>query len=225
MSRGFLEYVSDGTHLRHGVARQLAEGVRRVEAWIVRQRMWRLFGSSLLMVYEGDADTIRAGRAHPPRVRVIDFANAWPYDATDDEIAKEKRRAAHDGVAPTAGVATAVPVHSADPAPAGDAAAAHAVPVSEAGGASSGSRLAGERDGTSGEASSDSEDGLRRVGERAQRSYLTGLRHVIRCLDFISEQEAAWNEALSIPEVLASPVELGTPTLEHVASHAPRFDL
>lgn len=57
--------------------------MQRIERWFAEQRSLSFVGSSILFVREGDAATIKARRAKPPLVKMIDFAHTYPSDTFD----------------------------------------------------------------------------------------------------------------------------------------------
>ena len=73
------EFLYDGAAHRHDVAPLLAAKLRELAAWFEHQTVWRFYGSSLLVVYEGDPTA-------PPAVEVmwIDFAHASPAGGVVD---------------------------------------------------------------------------------------------------------------------------------------------
>ena len=80
----FLEFVAraDGGGVRLDVVARFVARLREVRAYFAAQSESRFYGSSLLFVYDGDADG--GGCAHDAPVadvRMIDFAHVWPIAA------------------------------------------------------------------------------------------------------------------------------------------------
>lgn len=107
LSAAFTEFLWDGAVLRLDVARALLSRLDDITTWVEAQGEFRFYGSSLLVVYEGDVEPEDAARvagraaavhsfiphsrhgvrvagpptAPPPArvdVRMIDFAHVWP---------------------------------------------------------------------------------------------------------------------------------------------------
>lgn len=99
LTRAFEEFLWDGQRFRVEVAEQILTKLDDIEAWMAEQSSFRFYGSSLLIIYEGEDDTpsspsgdwipqsrygVRQRDPSPARtplrvdVRMIDFAHVWP---------------------------------------------------------------------------------------------------------------------------------------------------
>lgn len=98
LGRLFVAGAGTGSGLRilHAAAGQLLSEVRRLVLWSARQTTWRLFGTSVLLAFEGQpqggalekggaGEEARQEAGGPGalscKARLIDFANAWPASA------------------------------------------------------------------------------------------------------------------------------------------------
>lgn len=72
---GFREFLFDGERVRYEAVPPFLDRLLAIRHWMASQAEFRLYGSSLLFIYEGD---VQPGA--PPRVdlRMIDFAHVWP---------------------------------------------------------------------------------------------------------------------------------------------------
>lgn len=90
---GFRQFLFDGRRVRIELVPPLLAQLRRLRAWMARQRLYRFYSSSLLLVYDGAPARVAAsgtgadssaGEADIDRatprivVRMIDFAHAIP---------------------------------------------------------------------------------------------------------------------------------------------------
>jgi inositol-polyphosphate multikinase len=80
LSQFFLLDQGDRAYGREVVALVAGE-VAALRAWMASQRALRFYGASLLIAYAGGPPPPPAPPP-PPRVRLIDFAHVYPWDAT-----------------------------------------------------------------------------------------------------------------------------------------------
>ena len=73
---GFRQFLFDGRRVRVELIPPLLARLRRLRVWMARQRLYRFYSSSLLLVYDGAPD--RGSDLPRVVVRMIDFAHAIP---------------------------------------------------------------------------------------------------------------------------------------------------
>ncbi len=83
ISEGFRAFLDAGDDkLRTDVVDALLARIHDVLSWWDRQRLFRIYSSSLLLIYEGDVSSVaqytHTVRPQDVEVRMIDFAHVFP---------------------------------------------------------------------------------------------------------------------------------------------------
>lgn len=68
-------YLDNGSRLRTELIPLFKEKLKKIEQWFETQHELRFYGSSILLIYEGDEDAPDPNKVD---VRMIDFAHIWP---------------------------------------------------------------------------------------------------------------------------------------------------
>ena len=82
------QYFMDGPRKRHDVLNRLLAEVEDFKLWVESQTTFKLFATSLLVVYEGDATRPITTERDLLDIRLVDFAHAYertPGDVRQDE--------------------------------------------------------------------------------------------------------------------------------------------
>jgi hypothetical protein len=105
---GFREFLFDGERVRYEAVPPFLDRLLAIRLWMASQAEFRLYGSSLLFIYEGDAQP-----GAPPRVdlRMIDFAHVWPIRQPPQDSSATAAFNGHQ----QAGLAKAVSTSESDP--------------------------------------------------------------------------------------------------------------
>ncbi|GBG34188.1 Inositol polyphosphate multikinase [Hondaea fermentalgiana] len=72
MTNAIEKFFDDGQVVRYGLMGQLVEELDKIESMLRETARWRMYGSSLFVVYDGKAERPEL------RVRMIDFAHVFP---------------------------------------------------------------------------------------------------------------------------------------------------
>jgi len=72
LEKRLLDFFHNGYHLRSDVINHFVEKLEILLSWMETQQLFRFYSSSLLFVFEGDGEVLKAD------VRMIDFAHVFP---------------------------------------------------------------------------------------------------------------------------------------------------
>lgn len=78
------EFFLDGSGIRDDVITTLIGQLHQYREWVESQKSFKLFATSLLIVYEGDTSALCESAYDLLDVRLVDFAHAYSRDSSED---------------------------------------------------------------------------------------------------------------------------------------------